>query len=216
MSDFNWCHGPDCHKEKTVDRVRGVKGSKVLRTRKIKLNQYNKDWWTKYFCGNGCFNQFVNRNLERVVAIAPRTDCLETPIEDPTKKQNEYGWVNWNIKVDESRQIEQDNPINKKGYMTEQVNTKQSEFLLIDDEKNTPDLKGAQEFVGGMVECVTFPNGDLLIINEEGKLMNLPLNPEATLLWRMTFTKDKYVTGYDDFVVGPAIYIKKHALKNWA
>ena len=100
--------------------------------------------------------------------------------------------------------------------MTEQVNTKQSEFLLIDDEKNTPDLKGAQELVGGMVECVTFPNGDLLIINEEGKLMNLPLNPEATLLWRMTFTKDKYVTGYDDFVVGPAIYIKKHALKNWA
>ena len=62
--------------------------------------------------------------------------------------------------------------------MTEQVNTKQSEFLLIDDEKNTPDLKGAQEFVGGYVECITFPNGDLLIINEEGKLMNLPLNPE--------------------------------------
>ena len=86
--------------------MRGVKGSKVLRTRKIKLNQYNKDWWTKYFCGNGCFNQFVNRNLERVVAIAPRTEALETPIEDPTKKQNEYGWVNWNIKVDESRQIE--------------------------------------------------------------------------------------------------------------
>ena len=100
--------------------------------------------------------------------------------------------------------------------MTEQVNTKQSEFLLIDDEKNTPDLKGAQEFVGGYVECITFPNGDLLIINEEGKLRNLPLNPEATLLWRTTFTKDKYAFGYDDFVVGPAIYIKKHALGSWA
>ena len=33
---FNWCHGPQCHKKHTVDRVRGVKGSKVLRTRKIK------------------------------------------------------------------------------------------------------------------------------------------------------------------------------------
>ena len=98
----------------------------------------------------------------------------------------------------------------------EQVNTKQSEFLFIEDEKKTPTLKEAQAFVGGMVECVTWPNGDLLIVNEEGKLMGLPLNPEATLLWRMTFTKDKYVTGYDDFVVGPAIYIKKHALKNWA
>ena len=64
--------------------------------------------------------------------------------------------------------------------MTEQINTKQSEFLLIDDEKNTPTLKEAQDFVGGYVECITFPNGDLLIVNEEGKLMKLPLNPERT------------------------------------
>ena len=96
------------------------------------------------------------------------------------------------------------------------TNTDVSEFKIIDDEKNTPTLKEAQDFVGGMGECITFPNGDLLIINEEGKLINLPLNPEATLLWRMTFTKDKYVTGYDVFVVGTAIYIKKLALKNWA
>ena len=72
------------------------------------------------------------------------------------------------------------------------TNTEVSEFKIIDDEKNTPSLKEAQAFVGGYVECITFPNGDLLIVNEEGKLMNLPLNPEATLLWRMTFTKDKY------------------------
>ena len=81
------------------------------------------------------------------------------------------------------------------------ANTEVSEFKIIDDEKNTPTLKEAQDFVGGYVECITWPNGDLLIVNEEGKLMQLPLNPEATLLWRMTFTKDKYVTGYDDFVV---------------
>ena len=36
MSDFNWCHGPHCHEKHTVDRGRGVKGSKVLRTRKVK------------------------------------------------------------------------------------------------------------------------------------------------------------------------------------
>ena len=75
-----------------------VLGSKVLRTRKIKLNNWNKNWWTKYFCGNGCFNQFVNRNLERVVAIAPRPDALETPIEDPVKTTSGYGWNNWEIK----------------------------------------------------------------------------------------------------------------------
>ena len=97
-----------------------------------------------------------------------------------------------------------------------QTNTEVSEFKIIDNEKNTPTLKEAQDFVGGYVECITFPNGDLLIVNEEGKLMQLPLNPEATALWRMTFTKQNYVTGYNDFVVGPAIYIKKGALKNWA
>jgi len=102
--------------------------------------------------------------------------------------------------------------------MTEQVqaNTEVSEFKIIDDEKNTPSLKEAQDFVGGMVECITFPNGDVLIINEEGKLIGLPLNPEATLLWRMTFDNDNYVTGRKDFVVGPALYIKKHALGDWA
>ena len=102
--------------------------------------------------------------------------------------------------------------------MTEQTtaNTEVSEFKIIDDEKNTPTLKEAQAFVGGYVECITFPNGDVLIINEEGKLIGLPLNPEATLLWKMTFDNDNYITGRKDVVVGPAIYIKKKALGTWA
>ncbi len=94
--------------------------------------------------------------------------------------------------------------------------TTEPEFKIIDDNKDEPNLKSAQDFVGGMVECITFPNGDVLIVNEEGKLMNLPLNPEGTALWRMTFTKDKYAFGYDDWVSGPAILIKQKALKNWA
>ena len=101
--------------------------------------------------------------------------------------------------------------------MTEQTNTKKEQFKFVEKIEDTPTLKEAQDFVGGMVECITWPNGDLLIVNEEGKLMGLPLNPEATLLWRMTFDNDNYVTGRKDFVVGPAIYIKKHALgKGWA
>ncbi len=91
-----------------------------------------------------------------------------------------------------------------------------NEFVVIDDVKNEPTLKAAQDFVGGYVEGITFPNGDYLIVNEEGKLKNLPLNVEATNLWRSTFTKDKYMIGYDDFVVGPAILIKKDAQKIWA
>ena len=91
-----------------------------------------------------------------------------------------------------------------------------NEFLIIDNKKNEPQYKAVSDFVGGMVEAVSFPNGDLLLLNEEGKLMGLPLNPEATLLWKMTFDNDNYVTGRKDIVVGPALYIKKHALGNWA
>ena len=99
---------------------------------------------------------------------------------------------------------------------TEKINTTAAEFKMITDKKDEPDYKAVSKFVGGMVEVVQFPNGDLLLLNEEGKLMGLPLNPEATTLWRMTFTKDKYAFGYDDWVSGPAILIKQKALKHWA
>ena len=92
----------------------------------------------------------------------------------------------------------------------------ESKFKIITDSNDEPTLEEAQEFVGGYVEGITFPNGDYLIINEEGKLMNLPLNSEATMMWRATFTKEEYSFGYDDFVVGPAILIKAKALKRSA
>ena len=109
MTDFNWCHGPECHKKHTVDRVRGVKGSKVLRTRKIKINNWNRDKWASYFCSQGCYDNFTIKHIQQVIAIAPRTECLETPINDPTKETHNngyYNWNNWDIKVDESRQID--------------------------------------------------------------------------------------------------------------
>ena len=96
------------------------------------------------------------------------------------------------------------------------INTNETEFKIIKDKKDEPDLQSAQLFVGGYVECIQFQNGDLLLLNEEGKLMGLPLNPEATALWRSHFTKDKYAFGYDDFVVGPAMVIQKDALNTWA
>jgi hypothetical protein len=36
-----------------------------------------------------------------------------------------------------------------------------------------------------MTQCVSFPNGDLLLLNEEGKLMGLPLNDKASKLWKI-------------------------------
>ena len=110
---------------------------------------------------------------------------------------------------------EQENKISLADYF-KSANTDQSQFNYIDDEKKTPSLKEAQDFVGGYVEGITFPNGDYLIINEEGKLKGLPLNPEATLLWKIAFDNDNYITGRKDFVVGPAILIKAKAVNHWA
>ena len=100
--------------------------------------------------------------------------------------------------------------------MTKDIKLNECEFKIIKDKKDEPKYKEVSKFVGGTVECITFPNGDLLLINEEGKLKGLPYNPEASALWKATFDNDNYITGRKDFVVGPAILIKKDALKIWA
>ena len=105
MSNFNWCHGPECHKRHTLDRVRGVKGSKVLRTRKVKT--YANNFWYNYFCSQSCYDSFTNKYIHQVVAIAPRTEALETPIKDPTRTKHSNPYHNWyetEIIVDETRQ----------------------------------------------------------------------------------------------------------------
>ena len=81
MTDFNWCHGPNCHTYTTVDRIRGSKGNKVLRTRKINQNSHyirNSVW--SVFCSQGCYTDFFYKYWQQVIAIAPRTEPLETPI----------------------------------------------------------------------------------------------------------------------------------------
>jgi YHS domain-containing protein len=85
--------------------VRGVKGSKVLRTRKVKY--WSGSGIYNYFCSQGCYNEFANKYIQEVIAIAPRTECLETPILDPTKEHHSNSWHSWTntkIEVDETRQ----------------------------------------------------------------------------------------------------------------
>jgi|TARA_R110000868_G_scaffold77646_1_gene222137 hypothetical protein len=75
---------------------------------------------------------------------------------------------------------------------------------IITDEKKLPTLKEAQEFVGGYIEAITFPNDDLLIINEEGKLKELPYNSDASEVWVSHY-------GMTDAIVGDALLIKADA-----
>ena len=84
MSNFVWCHGPSCHRSHTQDRIRGVKGSKVLRTKKVPQHRWNSGErlsMYSYFCSQGCYNDFANTHVREVIALHPRTEPLETPIE---------------------------------------------------------------------------------------------------------------------------------------
>ena len=85
MSNYNWCHGPDCHTYTTSSRVRGSKGNKVLRTVKIKETKWNSDHAFKYFCNQNCLYGFINKHLEELIKIAPRREALETPIKVEVK-----------------------------------------------------------------------------------------------------------------------------------
>ena len=55
-----------------------------------------------------------------------------------------------------------------------------------------------QKLVGGYIEYIHL-KGHILVVNEDGRLMNLPVNPGATQLARQF--------GYD-FIVGDAVYCK--------
>ena len=92
MSDYSWCHGPSCHKRATTTRVRGVKGSKVLRTMKVKADRL--DMW-KYFCDQTCLMNFIDKHYQEFIRLHPRPDALETPIEDPTKETIQSNWGNY-------------------------------------------------------------------------------------------------------------------------
>jgi hypothetical protein len=92
MSDYNWCHGPNCHTNHTQSRVRGSGDNKVLRTIKIKQGRYNnyQNGIWDYFCNQSCLMDFIREHITSVIAIAPRREALETPIKVEKEKYESY------------------------------------------------------------------------------------------------------------------------------
>ena len=94
MSDYNWCHGPECHTQQTQSRIRGSGDNKVLRTIKIKQDSnyrsYDRYQMFNYFCGNNCLFDYIRTHLQSIVAIAPRRDALETPIKVEKEKYESH------------------------------------------------------------------------------------------------------------------------------
>ena len=97
--DYQWCHGPKCHEHRTQDRIRGVEGSKVLRTRKIPQNQWNANYQWSHFCSQGCWNDFAFAHWEEFIRLHPRPEALETPIEVTTETRQDWSGNDYKTKV---------------------------------------------------------------------------------------------------------------------
>ena len=90
MSDYQWCHGPKCHTYHTQDRIRGVQGSKVLRTRKITQSSWRTNSFFSHFCSQGCWNDFAYAHWEEFIRLHPRTEALETPINVQVETRTDW------------------------------------------------------------------------------------------------------------------------------
>ena len=77
----------------------------------------------------------------------------------------------------------------------------------IQSKEDSPSLSDAQKFVGGWVEVVQVNDG-VLIIDEEGKLKDKPVNEVASKMYA-----DKY--GDEDIIVGDAIYVPNGIQSDW-
>ena len=77
----------------------------------------------------------------------------------------------------------------------------------IQSKNDDPSLADAQKFVGGWVEVVQVNDG-ILIIDEEGKLKDKPVNEVASKMYA-----DKY--GDEDIIVGDAIFIPNGIQSDW-
>ena len=95
MSEWNYCHGPNCHTYHTQSRIRGVKGNKVLRTRKVsKRSWWNTEWgsqWYHFFCDERCRTDYMHKHIQAIMSHEPRTEPLETPV-DVVKETKTYNY----------------------------------------------------------------------------------------------------------------------------
>ena len=66
------CQGPECHTHKTQSRIRGPKGSKVLRTRAARYDMTSHSWgyiWERYFCDERCMNDWLAKHLTQLMTV---------------------------------------------------------------------------------------------------------------------------------------------------
>jgi hypothetical protein len=72
-------------------------------------------------------------------------------------------------------------------------------FVVFDiGETGEQQYESIRDAVGGILQYVPLGNGLFMWCHDEGKLLGLPVNGGASLLWR-------YFHGETDFIAGPAV-----------
>jgi hypothetical protein len=105
------CQGPDCHTYKTQSRIRGPKGSKVLRTRfaRCDFTPEHRGFWEDYFCDERCLHAWLRVHMNNLMlSVGINTKPNETPIV--VEKETLEGWrgtyVDTTIKLLNSNAVE--------------------------------------------------------------------------------------------------------------
>jgi hypothetical protein len=88
------CQGPKCHTYDTQSRIRGPKGSKVLRTRNARYNSDDNQWgfpWERYFCDERCMQDWLKIHMTQLINfVGIQTKPKESPIE--FIQETRQGW----------------------------------------------------------------------------------------------------------------------------
>ena len=108
MAEYIWCHGPECHKRHTTNRIRGVKGNKVLRTVKIRTDRWSQGLLWEYFCDQTCLMDFFAKHFREFVRLHPRPEPLETPVTVKKETNESPYWgtrTETKITVDNERNV---------------------------------------------------------------------------------------------------------------
>mgnify|MGYP006000452123 FL=1 len=69
MPNKHFCQGPRCHEQVTQDRF--LKSRGVIRGRYAYCDMDQQNWYSdsdKFFCSQGCKNEWLNKNMECVRA----------------------------------------------------------------------------------------------------------------------------------------------------
>ena len=70
-------------------------------------------------------------------------------------------------------------------------------------DKNSFTLKEMQDYVGGWIEVIYLSSGEMMVLNEHGKINDLPINQKATEIYGSR----------EDYIAGNVMIINRNQIK---